>query len=57
MILAPAFVLHRFPFDKIKIDRSFIRDIEGPKDSSAIVQALVHVALTLGIWKKGSSAV
>jgi diguanylate cyclase (GGDEF)-like protein len=36
--------LHRFPFDKIKIDRSFISDIGGPKDSSAIVQAVVHMA-------------
>jgi EAL domain-containing protein (putative c-di-GMP-specific phosphodiesterase class I) len=36
--------LHRFPFDKIKIDRSFISDIGGPKDSSAIVQAVVQMA-------------
>jgi diguanylate cyclase (GGDEF)-like protein/PAS domain S-box-containing protein len=36
--------LHRFPFDKIKIDRSFISDIGEPEDSSAIVQAVVHMA-------------
>jgi diguanylate cyclase (GGDEF)-like protein len=36
--------LHRFPFDKIKIDRSFISDIGGPQGSSAIVQAVVHMA-------------
>jgi diguanylate cyclase (GGDEF)-like protein/PAS domain S-box-containing protein len=36
--------LHRFPFDKIKIDRSFISDIGGPEDSTAIVQAVVHMA-------------
>jgi len=36
--------LHRFPFDKIKIDRSFISDIGEPEDSSPIVQAVVHMA-------------
>jgi len=36
--------LHRFPFDKIKIDRSFICDIGEPEDSSPIVQAVVHMA-------------
>jgi diguanylate cyclase (GGDEF)-like protein len=41
--------LHRFPFDKIKIDRSFISDIGGPKDSSAIVQAVVHMASARGM--------
>ena len=36
--------LHRFPFDKIKIDRSFISDIGQSEDSSPIVQAVVHMA-------------
>jgi diguanylate cyclase (GGDEF)-like protein len=36
--------LHRFPFDKIKIDRSFICDIGQSEDSSPIVQAVVHMA-------------
>src|SRR3569623_495929 len=36
--------LHRFPFDKLKIDRSFISDIGEPEDSSPIVQAVVHMA-------------
>ncbi|MCK1712588.1 MULTISPECIES: EAL domain-containing protein [unclassified Bradyrhizobium] len=36
--------LHRFPFDKIKIDRSFISDIGEPDDSSPIVRAVVHMA-------------
>ena len=36
--------LHRFPFDKIKIDRSFVKDIGEPKDSSPIVQAVVTMA-------------
>ena len=36
--------LQRFPFDRIKIDRSFIRDIAGPGASSSIVQAVVNIA-------------
>jgi predicted signal transduction protein with EAL and GGDEF domain len=36
--------LHRFPFDKIKIDRSFIHDIGELADSSPIVQAVVTMA-------------
>lgn len=36
--------LHRFPFDKIKIDRSFISDIGEPTDSSPIVEAVVTMA-------------
>jgi diguanylate cyclase (GGDEF)-like protein len=36
--------LHRFPFDKIKIDRSFICDIGESEDSSPIVQAVVTMA-------------
>jgi diguanylate cyclase (GGDEF)-like protein len=36
--------LQRFPFDKIKIDRSFINDLAGPGGSSSIVQAVVTIA-------------
>jgi diguanylate cyclase (GGDEF)-like protein/PAS domain S-box-containing protein len=36
--------LHRFPFDKIKIDRSFIKDIGDAEDSTPIVQAVVTMA-------------
>ena len=36
--------LQRFPFDKIKIDRSFIKDIAGPGASSSIVQAVMNIA-------------
>jgi diguanylate cyclase (GGDEF)-like protein len=36
--------LQRFPFDKIKIDRSFIKDIAEPDGSSSIVQAVVVIA-------------
>jgi EAL domain-containing protein (putative c-di-GMP-specific phosphodiesterase class I) len=36
--------LQRFPFDKIKIDRSFVSDIADPGGSSYIVQAVVNIA-------------
>jgi EAL domain-containing protein (putative c-di-GMP-specific phosphodiesterase class I) len=36
--------LQRFPFDKIKIDRSFIKDLAGAGASSSIVQAVVTIA-------------
>ncbi|MEZ2146822.1 EAL domain-containing protein [Bradyrhizobium sp. DN5] len=36
--------LHRFPFDKIKIDRCFVEDIAGPDGSASIVQAVVNLA-------------
>jgi diguanylate cyclase (GGDEF)-like protein len=36
--------LRRFPFDKIKIDRSFIRDLGFEKDDSSIIQAIIGLA-------------
>jgi EAL domain-containing protein (putative c-di-GMP-specific phosphodiesterase class I) len=36
--------LQSFPFDKIKIDRSFIRDMASAGASSSIVQAVVNIA-------------
>jgi diguanylate cyclase (GGDEF)-like protein/PAS domain S-box-containing protein len=36
--------LQRFPFDKIKIDRSFVNDIAMFEPSAAIVQAVVKIA-------------
>jgi EAL domain-containing protein (putative c-di-GMP-specific phosphodiesterase class I) len=36
--------LQRFPFDKIKIDRSFVKDIAEPGGSACIVQAIVNIA-------------
>jgi diguanylate cyclase (GGDEF)-like protein len=38
--------LQRFPFDKIKIDRCFIKDIATPSGSPCIVQAVVSIATT-----------
>ncbi len=40
--------LRRFPFDKIKIDRSFVRDLERA-DCSAIVEAVAELAAKLGM--------
>ena len=39
--------LKRFPFDKIKIDRCFVRDISEEDGSSSIVQAVVNIAAAL----------
>ena len=36
--------LRRFPFDKIKIDRSFIRDLGYEKDDSSIILAIIGLA-------------
>jgi diguanylate cyclase (GGDEF)-like protein len=37
--------LQRFPFDKVKIDRSFISDVTTPGGSSSIIQAVVTIAM------------
>lgn len=41
--------LRSFPFDKIKIDASFIRDLPHKEDSVAIVRAVVGLGSSLGI--------
>lgn len=41
--------LRSFPFDKIKIDRSFVRDIETSSDCKAIVRAVIGLGSNLGI--------
>ena len=41
--------LQKFPFDKIKIDRSFIREIEERPQSRAIVRAVAGLGASLGI--------
>ena len=41
--------LRRFPFDKIKIDQSFIRGLEQREDCVAIVRAIVGLGNSLGI--------
>jgi EAL domain-containing protein (putative c-di-GMP-specific phosphodiesterase class I) len=39
--------LRSFPFDKIKIDRSFIGDLAHGTDAAAIVQAILSLAKSL----------
>src|SRR5215467_2916772 len=41
--------LRSFPFDKIKIDRSFIKDISDKGDCAAIVKAVAGLGKGLGI--------
>jgi diguanylate cyclase (GGDEF)-like protein/PAS domain S-box-containing protein len=41
--------LRRFPFDKIKIDRSFIEDVSGEDGALAIVQAIMNLAVSLNM--------
>jgi diguanylate cyclase (GGDEF)-like protein/PAS domain S-box-containing protein len=41
--------LRSFPFDKIKIDRSFIKDIDRNRDSAVIIKAIASLGQSLGI--------
>jgi diguanylate cyclase (GGDEF)-like protein/PAS domain S-box-containing protein len=41
--------LHAFPFDKIKIDRTFISDLERNQHSIAIVRAVIDLGHSLNI--------
>jgi EAL domain-containing protein (putative c-di-GMP-specific phosphodiesterase class I) len=41
--------LRRFPFDKLKIDKSFVHSIEKAADAAAIVHAVVSLGRGLGM--------
>ena len=41
--------LRKFPFDKIKIDRSFVGDLEENQEDAAIVRAVVAMGQSLGM--------
>ncbi|RYG79874.1 MAG: EAL domain-containing protein, partial [Alphaproteobacteria bacterium] len=41
--------LRRFPLDRIKIDRSFVRDLTTQSSSAAIVHSILELARSLGL--------
>lgn len=41
--------LKQFPFDKLKVDRSFIRDVGANSDDAAITTAIIRMAKSLGL--------
>jgi diguanylate cyclase (GGDEF)-like protein len=41
--------LHQFPFDTLKIDRSFVNSIENNVEKLGIVRAIISLALNLGM--------
>jgi len=41
--------LRRFPFDRLKVDHSFVRSIENASDAAAIVHAIVSLGRGLGM--------
>ena len=41
--------LRSFPFDKVKIDRSFIKDLPHDRNAAAIVRAIVGLSSTFGM--------
>lgn len=41
--------LRRFPLDRIKIDRSFVRDLTTQSNSAAIVHSILELARSLGL--------
>ena len=42
-------LLHAMPIDAVKIDRSFVHDIETDKDDATIVKAIIGLADSLGL--------
>lgn len=41
--------LRSFPFDKIKIDQSFVRDLAANRDAQAIVRSIISLGMGLGV--------
>lgn len=41
--------LRRFPFDKIKIDRSFVRNVPADQENVAVIRSVIQLARALGM--------
>jgi EAL domain-containing protein (putative c-di-GMP-specific phosphodiesterase class I) len=41
--------LRQFPVDILKIDRSFVAEVDGSTDSAALIHTLVELGRTLGL--------
>ena len=41
--------LTEFPFDKVKVDRSFVRDLQGRPEKVAVVEAIARMARALSM--------
>jgi diguanylate cyclase (GGDEF)-like protein/PAS domain S-box-containing protein len=41
--------LRSFPFDKIKVDQSFVRDVAGNREAQAIVRSIISLGAGLGV--------
>ncbi len=41
--------LRRFPIDRLKIDRSFVADLEGDQDAASLVSSIIALGQSLGL--------
>jgi diguanylate cyclase (GGDEF)-like protein/PAS domain S-box-containing protein len=41
--------LRSFPFDKIKVDQSFVRDLDANRDAQAIIRSIASLGMGLGV--------
>ena len=46
---SPLSYLRRFPISRVKIDRSFVREIPANPDDTALTTAIIAMALSLGL--------